>query len=111
MLRLSDVAIHAYRGEFYLFGTLSAERAKRGTQLFVADSPLGPFQAHTDGAATPQVLAGVALPAFHSPLPIANAGDHDIAGVRDICQDKRIADAQVGHIDQSGIVRQSRGWR
>ena len=23
MLRLSDVAIHAYRGEFYLFGTLS----------------------------------------------------------------------------------------
>ena len=30
-----------------------AERAKRGTQLFVADSPLGPFQAHTDGAATP----------------------------------------------------------
>ena len=29
--------IHAYRGKFYLFGTLSAERAKRGTQLFVAD--------------------------------------------------------------------------
>ena len=38
--------IHAYRGKFYLFGTLSAERAKRGTQLFVADGPLGPFQAH-----------------------------------------------------------------
>jgi GH43 family beta-xylosidase len=45
--------IHAYRGKFYLFGTLSAERAKRGTQLFVADGLLGPFQAHTDGAATP----------------------------------------------------------
>ena len=45
--------IHAYRGKFYLFGTLSAERVKRGTQVFVADGPLGPFHAHTDAAATP----------------------------------------------------------
>ena len=45
--------IHAYRGKFYLFGTLSAEHAKRGTQVFVADGPLGPFRAHTDRAATP----------------------------------------------------------
>jgi GH43 family beta-xylosidase len=45
--------IHAYRGKFYLFGTLSAEHAKRGTQVFVADAPLGPFRAQTDRAATP----------------------------------------------------------
>ena len=45
--------IHAYRGKFYLFGTVSAEHAKRGTQVFAADGPLGPFQAHTDRAATP----------------------------------------------------------
>ena len=45
--------IHAYQGKFYLFGTVSAEQAKRGTQVFVADSPLGPFRVHTDRAATP----------------------------------------------------------
>jgi GH43 family beta-xylosidase len=45
--------IHAYRGKFYLFGTVSAEHAKRGTQVFAADGPLGPFQARTDRAATP----------------------------------------------------------
>ena len=45
--------IHAYRDKFYLFGTVSAEHAKRGTQVFVADSPLGPFRAHTERAATP----------------------------------------------------------
>jgi hypothetical protein len=45
--------IHAFRDKFYLFGTLSAERANRGTQVFVADSPLGPFQPHTRQAATP----------------------------------------------------------
>jgi len=45
--------IHSYRGKFYLFGTLSADRVNRATQVFVADNPLGPFQVHTDGAATP----------------------------------------------------------
>ena len=45
--------LHTYRGKFYLFGTLSTERVKRGTQVFVADGPLGPFHAHTDTAATP----------------------------------------------------------
>ncbi len=45
--------IHAYRGKHYLFGTLSAADAKRGTQIFAADGPLGPFVPHSDGAATP----------------------------------------------------------
>lgn len=45
--------IHSYQGKFYLFGTVSAERAKRGTQIFVADEPLGPYRPHSDRAATP----------------------------------------------------------
>ncbi|MHC4180019.1 MAG: glycoside hydrolase family 43 protein, partial [Planctomycetota bacterium] len=45
--------IHRYRGKYYLFGTLSAATAKRGTQIFVAEGPLGPFRAHSDRAATP----------------------------------------------------------
>ena len=45
--------IHAYQGKYYLFGTLSADRAKRGTQVFVADQPLGPYRPHSDRAATP----------------------------------------------------------
>ena len=45
--------IHAYLGKYYLFGTLSAHRAKRGTQIFVADQPIGPYRPHSDGAATP----------------------------------------------------------
>lgn len=45
--------VHRYRGKYYLFGTLSAENAKRGTQIFVADRPTGPFTPHSDRAATP----------------------------------------------------------
>jgi arabinan endo-1,5-alpha-L-arabinosidase len=45
--------VHRYRGRYYLFGTLSAEDAMRGTQIFVADEPLGPFVPHSDRAATP----------------------------------------------------------
>ncbi len=45
--------VHRYRGRYYLFGTLSAEDAMRGTQILVADSPLGPFAPHSDKAATP----------------------------------------------------------
>ncbi len=46
--------IHAYLGKYYLFGTVSSEKVKRGTQIFVADQPLGPYRPHTDGAATPR---------------------------------------------------------
>jgi len=45
--------VHRYKGRYYLFGTLSAPGAKRGTQILVADSPLGPFRPHSDRAATP----------------------------------------------------------
>jgi len=45
--------VHPYQGRYYLFGTLSAENAMRGTQIFAADSPLGPFVPLSDRAATP----------------------------------------------------------
>jgi GH43 family beta-xylosidase len=45
--------IHAYLGKYYLLGTVSSAKAKRGTQIFVADKPLGPFKPHSDGAITP----------------------------------------------------------
>jgi arabinan endo-1,5-alpha-L-arabinosidase len=45
--------IHAYLGKYYLLGTVSAEHGKRGTRIFVADQPLGPYRAHSDGAVTP----------------------------------------------------------
>ncbi|GIX06394.1 MAG: glycosyl hydrolase family 43 [Candidatus Poribacteria bacterium] len=35
--------VHFYRGRYYLFGSFKAELAMRGTQILVADSPLGPF--------------------------------------------------------------------
>jgi arabinan endo-1,5-alpha-L-arabinosidase len=45
--------IHAYLGKYYLLGTVSSDHAKRGTQIFVADQPLGPYRPHSDGAVTP----------------------------------------------------------
>lgn len=46
--------VHLYRGHFYLFATLYSETANRGTQIFRADSPLGPFEPISDGPATPK---------------------------------------------------------
>jgi arabinan endo-1,5-alpha-L-arabinosidase len=45
--------IQVYHGKYYLFGTVNSETAKRGTQIFVADQPLGPYRPHSDRAATP----------------------------------------------------------
>jgi beta-xylosidase len=45
--------IHAYHNKYYLFGTLSADRVNRGTQIFEAENPLGPYRPHSAGAATP----------------------------------------------------------
>jgi GH43 family beta-xylosidase len=45
--------IHAYLGKYYLLGTVSSAHAKRGTQIFIADQPLGPYRPHSDGAVTP----------------------------------------------------------
>lgn len=46
--------VHFYEGAFYLFATFKAEGVCRGTQILKADSPLGPFQIHSDGPVTPR---------------------------------------------------------
>lgn len=45
---------HYYNGKFYLFGTYqSAETGRRGTSVFAAESPLGPFEEWSEGHITP----------------------------------------------------------
>jgi GH43 family beta-xylosidase len=36
--------LHEYKGRFYLFGTIRGEKVPRGTQVLVADAPLGPYR-------------------------------------------------------------------
>lgn len=46
---------HFYNGSFYLFATYrSAASGKRGTAVFRADTPLGPFEPLSDGHVTPK---------------------------------------------------------
>jgi beta-xylosidase len=45
--------VHRYRGRYYMLATLKAEGVCRGTQIFVADGPLGPFRPCGGGPATP----------------------------------------------------------
>jgi arabinan endo-1,5-alpha-L-arabinosidase len=46
--------VHEYKGKFYMFATFKAEGVCRGTQVLVADHPLGPFIPHSDGPLTPR---------------------------------------------------------
>lgn len=45
--------VHRYKGKYYLFGTFSADKVLRATQILVSDSPRGPFQPLTDRPITP----------------------------------------------------------
>lgn len=46
---------HYYNGGFYLFATYRSKASgKRGTAIFKADSPLGPFELWSDGHITPK---------------------------------------------------------
>jgi len=45
--------VHYYNGSFYLFATMYSEHHNRGTQIFKAASPMGPFEPIIDGPATP----------------------------------------------------------
>lgn len=57
--------LHAYRGKYYLFATFDTDapfpeqwrdwrpRVKRGTQVLVSDSPLGPFKAFQNHSTLP----------------------------------------------------------
>lgn len=46
--------VHEYGGAYYLFMSFKAQTACRGTQILKADSPMGPFELHSDGPVTPQ---------------------------------------------------------
>ncbi len=45
--------VHAYQGKYYMFATFKAEGVRRGTQILIAEHPLGPFKPHSDGPVTP----------------------------------------------------------
>jgi arabinan endo-1,5-alpha-L-arabinosidase len=46
--------VHEYKGKYYLFATFKADGHCRGTQILIADHPLGPFQPHSEGPVTPR---------------------------------------------------------
>ena len=45
--------VHEWKGKFYLFASFKSETHCRGTAILCADSPMGPFLPHSDGAVTP----------------------------------------------------------
>ncbi len=45
--------VHAYAGRYYMFASFKAPGVCRGTQILVADSPLGPFSPLSAGPVTP----------------------------------------------------------
>ena len=47
--------VHKYKNSYYMFATFTREsNSLRGTFILKADSPLGPFVPHSNGAATPE---------------------------------------------------------
>jgi arabinan endo-1,5-alpha-L-arabinosidase len=45
--------VHAYRGQYFMLASFKAEGIGRGTQILVAESPLGPFRLLSAGPVTP----------------------------------------------------------
>lgn len=45
--------VYRYRNAFYMFASFKAPGHERATQILRADSPLGPFEAHSVGPVTP----------------------------------------------------------
>jgi len=45
--------LHVWNGKFYLFATFTSETHRRGTQILVSDSILGPYTALVNHAVTP----------------------------------------------------------
>lgn len=45
--------VHAWHGRYYMFATFRSDRAEQGTQILVADHPMGPFRPHSAGPVTP----------------------------------------------------------
>ena len=45
--------VHAWGGRYYMFATFRSDQVPLGTQILVADRPLGPFRPHSPGPVTP----------------------------------------------------------
>ena len=45
--------VHEWKGKFYMFASFKSDVHCRGTAILCADSPMGPFLPHSDGAVTP----------------------------------------------------------
>lgn len=45
--------VHKYNGKYYMFVSFKSEDKCRGTQILIADSPMGPFKVHSNGPVTP----------------------------------------------------------
>ena len=47
--------VHPFRGKYYMFASfLRKDNKRRGTGILVADSPMGPFEPHSEGPVTPK---------------------------------------------------------
>lgn len=46
--------VHKYKDRFYMLVSFKSESRCRGTQILVADTPVGPFALHSDGPVTPE---------------------------------------------------------
>lgn len=46
--------VHKYQGKFYMFASFKNETERRGTQILVATTPLGPFELHSAEPVTPR---------------------------------------------------------
>ena len=46
--------VYEYNGKFIMFASFKSDNRCRGTQVLIADSPSGPFKAHSNGAVTPK---------------------------------------------------------
>ena len=45
--------VHRYQGKYFMFATFHSDDRLRGTQILVADSPMGPFRIHSPEPVTP----------------------------------------------------------
>ncbi len=46
--------VHKYKGSYYMFATFTRKNGLKGTYILKSDSPLGPFEPHSNDAVTPE---------------------------------------------------------
>ena len=82
--------VHVYNGCYYLFGSVKAEGRCRATQIFVSDSPEGPFAPISEDPPTPkdwECLDGTLLVEDGTPYMVfchewVQVGDGEMCAVR-----------------------------